>query len=74
MYTKNLDDMIYIPWDIELSRLKFVVLGQFLPFYAPKNPKHQNFEKMKKIAGYIIMLHMCTKNHNHVRYGCWDTE
>ena len=29
---------------------------------------------MKKTAGYIIILHMCTKNHNHMRYGSWDTE
>ena len=23
-------------------------------------------------AGDIIILHMCTKNHNHVRYGSWE--
>ena len=23
---------------------------------------------MKKFAGYIILLHMCTKNHNHMMY------
>ena len=28
---------------------------------------------MKKIAGDII-LHMCTKNHNHMIYGSCDTE
>ena len=32
---------------------------------------------MKKIAGYIIILHMCTKNHNHdlqfLRYGVGRT-
>ena len=26
-----------------------------------KNPKYQNFEKMKKIAGDVIILNMCTK-------------
>ena len=26
----------------------FVILGHFLPFYPTKNPKNQNFEKMKK--------------------------
>ena len=30
--------------------------------------KNQNFEKMKKIAGDIIILYMCTKNHNHMRF------
>ena len=29
---------------------------------------------MKKIAGDIIILHICTKNHNHMRYGSWDNE
>ena len=31
---------------------------------------------MHKTAGDIIILHMCTKNHNHMRYGygSWDTE
>ena len=28
---------------------------------------------MKKITGDIIILHMCTKNHNHM-YGSWDME
>ena len=38
--------------------------------------KNQNFEKMKKIAGDIIILHICTKNHNHnhMRYNSWDRE
>ena len=29
---------------------------------------------MKKFAGDIIILHMCTKNHNHMMYGSWDME
>ena len=29
---------------------------------------------MKKLAGDIIILHMCTKNHHHMMYGSWDTE
>ena len=33
-----------------------------------KNHKNQNFEKMKKNSGNIIILHMCTKNHNHMQY------
>ena len=27
---------------------------------------------MKKITGDIIILHMCTKNRNHMRYSSWD--
>ena len=39
-----------------------------------KNLKNQNYEKMKKIVWDIIILHMCTKIHNHMRYSSWDTE
>ena len=44
-------------------------MGYFLPFYSPKN---QNFEKMKKMPGDIIILHMCTKNYDQMMYGSWD--
>ena len=30
----------------------------FLPFYPSNNPKTQNFEKMKKMPGNIIILHI----------------
>ena len=29
---------------------------------------------MKKFAGDIIIIHMCTKNHNHIMYDFWNTE
>ena len=29
---------------------------------------------MKKCNRDIIILHMCTKNHNYMIYGSWDTE
>ena len=29
---------------------------------------------MKKFAGNIIILHMCTKNHSHMMYSSWDIE
>ena len=36
-------------------------MGHFFPFtLPPKNPKNQNFETTKKIAGDIIILHNCT--------------
>ena len=50
----------------------FVILGHFLPFYPTNNPKNQNFEKMKKIPGDIIILHKCTKNHDHMLYWSRD--
>ena len=54
----------------------FLILGHFLPFYTPSsppnNPETQNFEKMKKTPGDIIILHKCTKNHDHRLYCSWD--
>ena len=52
----------------------FVILGHFLPFHPTNNPKKQNFEKMKKTPGDIIILHKCTKNHDHILYCSWDKE
>ena len=49
----------------------FVIIGHFLPFDPPNNPKNWNFEKMKKKLGDII-LHLCTTNDDHMMYGSWD--
>ena len=38
----------------------FVILGHFLLFDPPNNPKTQNFEKIKKAPGHIITLYNCT--------------
>ena len=65
--SKNLDDMIYSSWENEHDQLKLVILGHFLPFYSPKTPQknHKSFlKKMKTITEDIIILLMCTKNHN----------
>ena len=42
-----------------------------MPFYSPKNPKNQNFAKIKKTVGDIIILHMSMINENHMRYVPW---
>ena len=54
---------------MESDRQFFLILHLFLPFYPPNNPENQNFEKMKKSSGYVIILHMCTINDNHMMYG-----
>ena len=41
-------------------------------FFTPYNPQNQNFEKMKKVIAYVIILHMCTINHDHMIYASWD--
>ena len=48
----------------------FVILDHFLISDPPPvDPENQNFEKMKKMTGDIIVLHMCTKNDDHMIYG-----
>ena len=69
----NYDDvwlLRYGAWQTEF----FVISDNFLPSCPHKNPKNQNFEKMKKMPGDNIILHMCTTNENHVMYGYWQTE
>ena len=40
----------------------------------PNNPKNQNFEKMKKTPGDIIILQMYTLNGNRIMHGSWHME
>ena len=67
--------MIYSFWDIECVRLKLVIISDFLSFYTVlKTWKIIILKKWKKIASDIIILHMCTKNHNHMMYASWKME
>ena len=47
-------------------------MGHFLPFYPPNSPKDQNLKIMNKIPRDIIILHKCTKNHDHMLFHSWD--
>ena len=46
----------------------FYHFGPFLALLPSNNLKNQNFEKMEKTPGDII-LHMCTINDNQMMYG-----
>ena len=49
MCTINEDHVMYGSWDIKAQRTEFfVILGHFLPFDSPNNPKNQNYEQLKK--------------------------
>ena len=50
----------------------FIILGHFLYFDPPNNPKNQNFEKIKKGPGDITILLKCTINDNHLIYCSWN--
>ena len=47
-------------------------LGLFFALLPPKNSKHQNFRKMKKLPRDIIILHMFTTNNDDMIYGSWN--
>ena len=72
MFTKNHNHMRYSSLDKEWNTDFFVILGHFLPFYLSNNPEKQNFEKMKKASVDVIILHVWTKNHNHMVYASWN--
>ena len=42
--------------------------GLFFALLPPNSPKNQNFIKVKKMPRDIIILHKCTKNHDHMLY------
>ena len=50
----------------------FVILECFLSFCSRMDSENQNFEKMKKKPGDIIILQKSTINDNHMIYGFWD--
>ena len=50
----------------------FVLLGQFLPFYPSNKPENEKIEEMKNAYEAVIILYMCTKNHDHMVYTSWD--
>ena len=47
----------------------FCHFGPFFALLPHNNPENQNFEKMKKIPGDIIILQMFTLYDNHMMYG-----
>ena len=63
MCTINNNHMMYVSWDMEHER-KFLSFWTVFALLPPNNPENQNFEKRKKKPGDIIILQMCTINHN----------
>ena len=52
----------------------FCHFGLFFALVPPNNSEDQNFEKMEKTTGGIIILNMRTINENHMMYDSWDME
>ena len=72
--TKNYDHKVYCSWDMVcdgcICYFSFWVI--FCPFIPLTCPKNENFKKMKKRPEDIIILHKCTKSHDHMVYCSWD--
>ena len=74
MCTKNHNHIMYGSW-YRVGQIEFfVILDHFLLLYPSNDPKTQNFYKIYKMPGDIILLHMCTINEDHMMYSSWDTE
>ena len=79
MFTINNSHMIYGFSDMQCNRQNFLSVWKiFYPFTPPPSPplnnsENQNFEKLKKAPGAIIILHMCTKNHKHLMSGIFPS-
>ena len=58
----------YDAWFLRYQASFFFHFGQYFIHLPPKNPKNQNFEKIKRMPGDIIILDKCTKNQNHMLY------
>ena len=64
--TKNNDHMVYFSWDMALDRCNC-----YFSFWAIFAPKIKMSKKWKKDRD-IIILHKCTKNHDHMLYCSGD--
>ena len=63
----NKNHMIYSSGDNECNEQNFFSFWTFfLSFHARKNPKNQNFQKIKSTHENIIILHKSIKNHDHM--------
>ena len=69
----------FLRYKVQRTEL-FVILGHFLPFDHPNNPKNQNFEIIKKTPEDIVILHLCIYHKWQsydallLRYWAWQTK
>ena len=68
-------DVWFLRYQVQQTEL-LVILDHFLPFYSPSNPKNQNFEKLKKTPGGIIIVYHKWQSFDvwFLRYWAWWTE
>ena len=69
---KNNNRLMYGSWDVERDGENFMSFWIFCCLLCPNNPENQNFDKLKKTPGDIIISNVCTIYDNHMMYGSWD--
>ena len=71
---QNHDHMLYCSWDMACDECTcyFSFWAIFCPFSLQQPEKSKFQKKMKKIPRDIIILHWCTKNHDHMLHCYWD--
>ena len=74
MYIINEGQMMYGSWNIKPDRQSFLSFWVVFYHLTWTNLKNQYFEKKKKKKSGDIILHKCTKNHDHMLYCSWDME
>ena len=69
MWTINDNHMVYVSWDIEHNGQNFWSLWTVFYPFTPLTTRKINILKKwkkKKMPGDIIIIHKCTKNHDHM--------
>ena len=62
----------FLRYKVQRTEL-FVILGHFLPFDPPNNPKNQHFEKSLEILSFYICVPQMTYGVCFLRYRVWQT-
>ena len=71
MRTINDNHMKYGSWDMVRDSQAFLSFWAILCPFTPLATSNIKILKMKKTPGDIIILHKCTKNHDHILYCSW---
>ena len=78
MCTKNDNHPSYSSCDTEWDKFALLFWVIFCPLpsslHHPNDPENQNFEKIKKIFGDVIILNLCNKKHDKIMYAYSDME
>ena len=62
---------IYGSWNIRCDRQKFLSFSAIFCTFSPLTTQKIKILKLEKTPRDIIILHICTINDNHMKYGSW---